>query len=487
MAQKYYVCTTIPYVNDKPHLGHAMLHLYADVIARYRRQLGDDVLLSCGTDEHGGKMAEAAAKAKMPPKQFVDQVSASFREGLKVLEISYDRFIRTTDPEHEKRAQIAWQNMTKDFYRKSYEGWYCTGCEEFKTEDYVKETKGVCPLHNRSYERLSEENYFFKLSKYAPAIAKAIETDEYKVIPLARKKEILNVIKSGLEDLSISRPTARVNWGIPVPGDPTQTMYVWFEALLNYITTLGYPDKADFKKYWPADVQVIGKDILRFHGAVWPGMLLSLGLPLPKKLFVHGFVTSGGKKMSKTLGNVIDPLQLAGEYGVEAFRYYVYRHIPTYTDGDFSMDRFVAAYNDELADQLGNGVSRIAAMISRYQQGLIGEIPGPKHDIAKYSEAMEACRFDRALEEAWEQVRGLNQYIDEEKPWQIAAPKKGDPDNEHLQEVLAYCASSLLEIAAMIKPFLPATAAAIEGVFSSGIVKPLAGPLFPKRQPDPAK
>jgi methionyl-tRNA synthetase len=483
---KYYVATTIPYVNDKPHLGHAMLHLYADVIARYRRQLGEDVMLSCGTDEHGGKMAEAAAKAKMQPKQFVDLISNSFREGLKELDISYDRFIRTTDPEHEKRAQLAWTNMAKDFYKKSYEGWYCVGCEEFKTEEYVKETKGVCPLHNRAYEKLQEENYFFKLSKYGPAIAKAVEADEYKVIPAARKKELLNVINSGLEDLSISRPSARISWGIPVPGDPTQTMYVWFEALLNYITTLGYPDNPDFKKYWPADVQVIGKDILRFHGAIWPAMLMSLGLPIPKRLFVHGFVTSGGKKMSKTLGNVIDPLQLVHQYGVDAFRYYIYRHIPTYTDGDFSMQRFEAAYNGELADELGNAVSRTAAMITKYQQGMIGEIPEPKHDIAAYSEAMENFRFDRAMDEVWEQVRGLNQYIDEEKPWLIASPKKGEPDSEHLREVLANCASSLLEISAMSKPFMPRTAAAIESVFASGIIKPLATTLFPKLQVDAA-
>lgn len=481
---KYYVATTIPYVNDKPHIGHAMLHLYADVIARYRRQLGDDVLLSCGTDEHGGKIAEAAANAKMQPKQFVDTVSTSFREGLKELDISYDRFIRTTDSEHEKRAQVAWKNMSKDFYKKAYEGWYCTGCEEFKTEEYVKETKGVCPLHNRAYERLEEENYFFKLSAYAPAIAKAVTADEYKVIPAARKKELLNVINSGLDDLSISRPTSRISWGIPVPGDPTQTMYVWFEALLNYITTLGYPDGPDFKKYWPADVQVIGKDILRFHGAIWPGMLLSLGLPLPKRLFVHGFVTSGGKKMSKTLGNVIDPLQLVSQYGVDAFRYFIYRHIPTYTDGDFSLERFEAAYNDELADELGNAVSRSAAMIVKYQQGMIGEIPEPKHDIAGYSEAMDNFRFDRALEEVWEQVRGLNQYIDEEKPWQVASAKEGEPDLAHLQEVLAYCASSLIEIAAMLRPFMPRTAAAVEGVFNTGIIKPLPSTLFPKLQAD---
>lgn len=482
---KFYVATAIPYVNDKPHLGHALLHLYGDVLARYHRQLGDEVLFSAGTDEHGGKIAEAAAAAKMEPRKFTDAVSAQFRDGLKKLEISNDRFIRTTDPEHEKRAQLAWQAMAKDFYKKAYEGWYCTGCEEFKTEAYVKETKGVCPLHNRPYERVKEENYFFALNKYAVAIQQAIEADAYRVIPKTRKNEILSVFKEGLEDISVSRPTARIAWGIPVPDDPSQTMYVWFEALLNYITTIGYPDQADFKKFWPADVQIIGKDILRFHAAVWPGMLMALGLPLPKTLFVHGFVTSGGKKMSKSLGNVVDPLELAATHGVDAFRYYFLRHIPSYSDGDFNMERFEAAYNDELADQLGNAVSRTAAMISQYQQGLIGEIPSPEHDVAAYTQALSDCRFDKALEEIWEQIRGLNQYIDEEKPWVLAKPKDGPVDEQHLREVLAYVVSSLLEIAALLMPFMPATATAIEEIFGSGVVKPF-GPLFPKHKNTPA-
>lgn len=477
---KFYIACAIPYVNDKPHLGHALLHLYGDVLARYHRQLGDEVLFSAGTDEHGGKVAEAAAAAKMEPKQFADAISAQFRDGLKKLAISNDRFIRTTDPDHEKRAQLAWQAMAKDFYKKVYEGWYCTGCEEFKTDAYVKETKGVCPLHNRPYERVKEENYFFGLSKYAQAIAQAIETGQFRVIPDSRKNEILSLIKEGLEDISVSRPSQRIAWGVAAPNDPSQTMYVWFEALLNYITVLGYPDQTDFKKFWPADMQVIGKDILRFHAAVWPGMLLSLGLPLPKALFVHGFVTSGGKKMSKSLGNVVDPLELVSQYGVDAFRYFILRHIPSYSDGDFKLERFKAAYNDELADQLGNAVSRTAAMITQYQQGLIGEVPAPEHDIAGYAKALDDCRFDKALEEVWEQVRGLNQYIDEAKPWQLAKPKSGAVDEEHLSEVLAYMTSSLLEIATLLTPFMPATAAAIQSVFGSGVIKPLAGPLFPK-------
>lgn len=475
---KYYIATAIPYVNDKPHLGHALLHLYADVLARYHRQIGDDVVYSAGTDEHGGKIAEAAAKAGIPTNDFVNQISVKFREGLAKLEISNDRFIRTTDEAHEQRAQLIWKALAKDIYKKAYMGMYCVGCEEFKTEAYVKETNGVCPLHNRPYDKVEEENYFFSLSKYTAKIKQAIESDEYRIIPKSRKNEILSVINEGLQDISISRPADKITWAIPVPGDPTQNMYVWVEALMNYITVLGYPEQADFKKYWPADMQVIGKDILRFHAAIWPGMLLSLGLSLPKALYVHGFVTSGGKKMSKTLGNVVDPLELVAKYGVDAFRYFFLRHIPSYNDGDFTMELFEAAYNSELADQLGNAISRSAAMIAKYQNGLIGDIPSPEHDIAAYSRAIDDCRFDRALDVIWEQVKGLNQYIDESKPWEIAKTK----DEVHMQEVLSNIVANLLEIAVLLVPFMPGTANKINDVFGSGILKPLPGPLFPKQE-----
>jgi methionyl-tRNA synthetase len=255
-------------------------------------------------------------------------------------------------------------------------------------------------------------------------------------------------------------------------------MYVWFEALMNYITVLGYPEHADFKTYWPADVQVIGKDILRFHAAIWPAMLLAMGLPLPKALYVHGFVMVDGKKMSKTLGNVVAPKDVVAKYGVDAFRYYFLRHIPSYEDGDFSWSKLEEAYNSELADQLGNAVSRTAAMITKYQKGMIGDIPEPKHDIAQYQQALADFRFDRALDEVWEQVRGLNQYIDETKPWEIA--KTGD--EAHMREVLAYMAANLLEIADLLAPFTPGSANKIREVFGTGMLKPLPGPLFPKHE-----
>lgn len=476
--KNFYVATAIPYVNGNPHLGHAILHLYADVIARYHRHIGDEVLFSAGTDEHGAKIAEAAEKAGKQPKEFTDEVSAVFRSGLKKLGITNDRFIRTTDLAHEQRCQIIWKHLEKDMYKKSYTAAYCVGCEEFKTETVVKETNGVCPLHNRPYDTLEEENYFFKLSSYADKIKQAIKTDAFMVTPKTRKHEILSVIDDGLQDISVSRPSEKISWGIPVPGDPTQTMYVWFEALLNYITVLGYPEHQDFKTFWPANVQVIGKDILRFHAAIWPGILLALGIALPKQLYVHGFVTSNGQKMSKTLGNVIDPLTVVEEYGLDAFRYFFLRYGPSADDSDFTWERFETAYNNELANELGNALSRVVAMINKYQEGIIGDVPEAGHDNGQYHAAIADCRFDIALSEVWEQVRGLNQYIDEQKPWKIA--KEGD--EEHLREVLAYASSCLIEIADLLLPFLPSTAAKIIDLLDEGIVKEAAATetLFPK-------
>ena len=476
---KFYITTSIAYVNNEPHIGFGMELVQADVLARYHRQLGDDVLFSTGTDEHGGKMAERAAELKLTPKQFTDKMSQYFRQVLPLLNISNDRFIRTTDPSHEQRAQLIWQNLSKFIYKGTYRGWYCTGHEEFFPEQVVKDNKGTCPDHNRPYEQLQEENYFFKLSSFRKQIAQAIESDNFRVIPKTRKNEILSLIKAGLADISISRPKDKIAWGITIPGDETQVIYVWFEALLNYITVLGYPEHADFKKFWPADIQVIGKDILRFHAAIWPGILLALGLPLPKMLYVHGHIVVEHKKMSKSLGNVVAPADIVKIYGADSFRYFFLRHIPSYNDGDFSWERLDAAYNAELADQLGNAVSRTAAMISQYQKGLIGDIPEPDHDIAAYQRAMADCRFDKALEEVWEQVKGLNQYIDETKPWEIA--KTGD--EAHMREVLAYMAASLLEIAELLVPFMPQTADKIKQVFGSGLLKPLSAPLFPKHEP----
>jgi methionyl-tRNA synthetase len=337
------------------------------------------------------------------------------------------------------------------------------------------------PDHPQAYQKLEEDNYFFKLSEYTVQIKSAIEGGQFQIVPETRRNEILALLGEGLDDISISRPKEKLDWGVPVPGDAHQVMYVWFEALMNYITVLGYPEHADFKAFWPAQVQVIGKDIIRFHAAIWPAMLLSLGLELPKQLYVHGFITLNGEKMSKSTGNVVAPREIIGKYGTDAFRYYFLRHIPSYGDGDFTWEAFESAYNNELANELGNAVQRTAVMIQKYQKGVIGTIPSAEHDSATVWEALGQCRFDRALDAIWDQVRGLNQYIDEEKPWEIA--KTGDAD--HLREVLAYQAGCLLEIAELIAPFLPDSAAKIETIFASGMVKPLDGTLFPKHDTAP--
>lgn len=472
----YFVTTSIPYVNGEPHLGHAMEFVMADVLARTARARGETVIFSTGTDEHGGKIAEKAAELKLKPQELSDQMSQKFRELIDELNVKPDRFIRTTDKGHEQRSQLVWKALEKDIYKNKYVGWYCTGDEEFFTETVVKENNGVCPDHNRPYEKIEEENYFFRLSNYAEEIRKRIKDNSFEVIPQSRRNEILSLLDSGLDDISISRPKDKIDWGIPVPGDASQVMYVWFEAVLNYITVLGYPEHADFKAFWPANVQVIGKGILRFHAAIFPGILLALGQPLAKQLYVHGYITIDGKKMSKSLGNVVGPHEIIAKYGTDAFRYYFLRHIPSYDDGDFNWVSFENAYNNELANELGNAVQRTLAMIQRYQNGIIGDIPEGGHDTGAYREAIAQCKFDRALDHVWEQVRGLNQYIDTEKPWEIA--KENDAD--HLREVLANQVSDLLEIADLLEPFMPSTAEKIQKTFVEGIIHPMDGTLFPK-------
>ncbi len=475
-AKNYYITTSIPYINGDPHIGHTYELLVGDVLARAARAQGMNVILSTGTDEHGGKIQEKADELGKPIHQYVDEMSNRWRELGPLVNMSNDRFIRTTDPGHEQRAALIWKSLVKDIYKDKYTGWYCTGDEAFFSEAVVKANGGTCPNHNRPYEKIEEENYFFKLSKYAVAIEEKIRSGEFLIIPATKRNEILSVFAQGMDDISISRPKDKISWGIPVPGDKTQVMYVWFEAVMNYITVLGYPEHADFKNFWPADVQVVGKDIIRFHAAIWPGILLALGLPLARKLYVHGFINFGGHKISKSLGNVVHPREVVDKYGVDALRYYLLRHTPSYSDGDFTWEKFMAAYNNELANELGNAVSRTVAMINKYQQGLIGDIPAAEHDASAYWRALEDCRFDQALDQVWEQIRGLNQYIEEEKPWSMA----GEADSGHLRDVLAYMVGCLLEIAELLQPFLPDTAKRIVAIFESGIIKPIEGTLFPK-------
>jgi methionyl-tRNA synthetase len=480
MANNYYVTTSIPYINGPPHMGHTLEFIIADSLARYARKQGKEVIFSTGTDEHGGKIAEKAKEKGMTPKAFADQMSKDFEELTSMLNISNNRFIRTTDPSHEKVAQEVWRRLEKDIYKSKYIGWYCTGDEAFFSDQEVKANGGICPNHNRPYEKVEEENYFFALSRYGQQVAEVIKKEEFKILPLTKRNEILSLIESGLEDISISRPKSKISWGIPVPGDSSHVMYVWFEALINYISVLGYPDQADFKDFWPANAQIIGKDIIRFHAAIWPAMLLSLGLDLPELLYVHGFVNIEGQKMSKSLGNSISPEDIVANYGADPLRYYLLRHIPSYSDGDFSIKTFTDAYNNELANELGNVLSRTVAMIVQYLDGQIGELKSAQHDVSAYELAISECRFDRALDSVFELIRGLNQYIDEEKPWQVA---KTD-DEDHLKEILSYQVSSILQIAELLEPFMPATADKIAAVFSGPKVQKMTETLFPKKEDD---
>ncbi len=483
MSKQYlYVTTAIPYVNGAPHIGHAMDYMLADIWARYQRQQGKQVRFQVGTDEHGNKIAAKAAEQGVEPKAYADTMYATFENFIKKLGVEYTDFIRTTDIHHEAAVQYIWQRLQPYIYKGSYEGWYCVGCESFVTDKEATDNNGVCPDHNQPYQRLSEENYYFKLSEFGPKIKEAIERRRFDIVPTFRKNEILALLDSGLTDVSISRPRKNLSWGIPVPGDPEQVMYVWIDALSNYITVLGYPDKSEWEAYWPADIQVIGKDIMRFHAAIWPAMLMALELPLPKCLLVHGFVNVGGAKMSKTVGNVIDPVQIIDEYGVDAFRYFFSRHIPTLEDGDFTWEKFESAYNGELANDLGNLVSRVAKMVLNYQAGVVGDELQAEHDTGPYRDAMDSLQFNKALDELWVTVRSLNQYLENVKPWEIAKNLGKDQDaEEHIGEILAHSVGTLNQIAYMIMPFLPSTAATILATFKDGVVREQPAIMFPKK------
>jgi methionyl-tRNA synthetase len=475
MSTKFYVTTSIPYASGAPHIGNAIDWLYADTIARYHKQKGEQVIYSAGADEHGTKIVEKAEAANLPPQEFIETVIPAIKAAHKVINSDYTHFARTNSDQHIKAAQLLWQNMGDDIYKGTYSGWYCVGCEEYKTETEVHANNSVCPLHDRAYEKLEEENYFFKLSKYQKELENLIETNEFRVVPESRKNEILSTIKSGLDDISISRPKSTLEWGIPVPNDETQVMYVWFEALMNYITLLGYPDGEEFKDFWPTNVQIVGKDNLRFHAAIYPAMLLSAQLPMLKTLFVHGHISVGGKKMSKTIGNVVTTEEIVEKYGADAFRYYFMRHVPSYYDGDFTWERLDAIYHGELANELGNAVQRVASMVERYLGGSV-EITVSDHIDSQLDAFIENCQFDKALEYVWAKVRDLNQYIEQTKPWQLAKAENTD----ELRVVLQKSAADIVRIGQLIAPFLPNAAAAINTIFASGTINNQAGILFPR-------
>lgn len=481
-----YVTTAIPYANAKPHIGNAMDYLLADIWSRYKQQLGYTVRFQAGTDEHGNKIAAKAQEVSMEPQAYVEEMHVNFKRLLQAVGAGTTDFVRTTDVHHKAAVQYIWQKLQPYLYKGVYEGWYCQGCESFVTDKEAADNNGVCPDHNQPYQRLSEENYYFKLSAFTDKIRDAFEHRRIRIVPEFRQKELLKLLDSGLQDISFTRPVKSLSWGVPVPDDPSHVMYVWMDALSNYLTVLGYPDNPDWQNYWPADVQVIGKDILRFHAAIWPAMLIALDLPLPKVLLVHGFVTVSGAKMSKTVGNVIDPFEIIEEYGQDAFRYFFSRHIPTWEDGDFTWEKFEAAYNGELANDLGNLVSRVAKMVQTYQSGVVGDVSSTEHDVQAFIDDMEALNFASALDEAWLSVRSLNQYLEDVKPWMIA--KTRDTDQEaalHLEEVLLHSVGSLLQIADLIYPFMPQTAQAIRDTFKDGVVGAAIPILFPKKELHP--
>ena len=489
MSKKLYITTAIPYANAKPHIGNALDYLLADIWARYQRQRGHEVRFQVGTDEHGNKIAAKAQAAGLDPKTYVDGTHSNFRVLMNQVGAEYTDFIRTTDEQHIQAVQYIWQQLAPYIYKGTYEGWYSVGEEAFVSDKVAAANNGISPDHGVPYERLSEENYYFRLTEFVPRITQAIESGELTIVPASRKKEILNLLQSGVDDLSISRPRKNLSWGIPVPGDDSQVMYVWIDALSNYITVLGYPHNPTWRDFWPADVQVVGKDILRFHAIIWPAMLLALGLPLPKKLLVHGHIAADGKKMSKSVGNVVDPVEVIEQYGVDAFRYYFSRHIPTLDDGDFTWQRFETAYNTELANDLGNLVQRVARMLTNYQAGVIGEVRRGEHDVQLYRDAMEGLRFNEAIDQVWAKVRSINHYLERVKPWEIAKRRQEDPEAaEHLADVLTTCVGGILQVADLLWPFMPQSAYSIHTMFSSGVVVDQGGPLFPRRYihtPDP--
>lgn len=365
--KKFYITTSIPYVNAAPHIGFALEAIQADVLARYHRDKGEDSLFLTGVDEHGAKIVRAAEAAGKIPRDFVDEISEKFLALKTTLNLSVNDFIRTSDKKrHWPGAQKLWLKLNEagKLYKKNYIGLYCIGHEAFITEKDLID--GKCRDHQKDPEVIEEENWFFKISDYTEEIKSKIESGELQIVPENRKNEILSLAKERFEDVSFSRPRKDLNWGVPVPNDPEHTMYVWCDALSNYISAIGYADdEKKFKKWWPADVHIIGKDILRFHAAIWPGMLLAAGLPLPKTIFVHGFITVDGEKMSKTLGNVVDPFEIVKKYSTDALRYYLLREILSYEDGDFTYKKFEDRYNADLAKGLGNLVARVLTLAQK--------------------------------------------------------------------------------------------------------------------------
>jgi methionyl-tRNA synthetase len=480
---KLYLTTTIPYVNASPHIGHALEFVQADVIARARRAAGDEVYFLSGADENAMKNVRAAEQAGVPVEAFVAKNSQAFKDLLAALGVTNDQFIRTTEERHKRGAQALWSaTKPEDIYKKTYEGLYCTGCELFYRPEELNE-QGECIEHpGRKPEVVQEENYFFRLSAYAERLEQLITSGELAIVPESRKNEVLAFIRRGLEDFSISRPVARSKgWGVPVPGDEGQTMYVWYDALANYITALGYPETTDlYQKFWtenPVRMHILGKGVSRFHAVYWPAMLLGAGLPLPTREFVHGYVTVNGQKVSKTLGNVVDPMGVIAKYGVDAVRYYLLREISPYEDGDWSDERFAERYTADLANGLGNLTARLAALgekcgpMALKELGARATMPRP----AQYDTLLSQYRFKEVLDAIWAELAGMDKYINDQKLWQQEA--------QILKHGVAACAMNLLYQATLLEPFLPNAVQRIREQFvvsGDTLTVTKGAPIFPR-------
>lgn len=450
---KWYITNSIPYLNAAPHIGHVLEFIQADTVARFHRHKGDDVFYLSGTDEHGIKISRAAQAAGVPTETFVNQLSEQFQALKPILNLSYDAFVRTTDQQrHWPVVQEIWERISAvgDVYKKTYTGLYCVGHEAFVTEKDL--VQGECPIHKKKPEEVSEENWFFRLSKYQKQLEQIIAEDTLKIIPETRKNEILSFIREGLEDVSVSRPRKDLEWGIPFPGDTTQTLYVWAEALISYIS--GYGGVKAWEAH-SADTHVIGKDILRFHATIWPAMLLSAKLPLPKQIFVHGFVTVNGEKISKSLGNTVDPFELVKKYGTDAVRYYLLREIPSGEDGDFSEEKFKERYNGDLANGLGNFAARVITLAEPETDLELSEDVVFNSYALQIEKSFNEYRFDIALNLVWGLIHAGDGWLREE-PWrhEVGAPER--------RKTLSLCVSALYYIGQYLKFFLPETAEKIQ-------------------------
>ncbi len=469
----FYITTAIPYVNGKPHIGHTLEFVQTDVIARFHRLLGEDVVLLTGSDENSLKNVRAAEKEGISTKELLDKYTQVWKEFGSTLDIKVDVFQRSFNPEtHFPGVQRLWElcDQAGDMYRKSYQGLYCVGCEQFYKESELKD--GLCPQHLVPPEVVNEENYFFRLSKYQAEIKKLIESDTLQVIPQKIKREVLTFIDAGLEDFSVSRSVKRARGvGVPVPNDPDQVMYVWFDALAVYMTGIGYGwNEANWEKYWPANVHVIGKDIVRFHAIYWIGMLLSAKLPLPKTIFVHGHIASGGQKMSKSIGNVIDPYEVIARYGTDFTRFYLLFEIPTLDDGDFTYSRADELYTSEFSNGVGNLVSRVAALCAKSE----GDFPSVNTKATLSPELVKVFEtFDlrEALRLVWKRVWDLNKKLSDDEPW------KKDPTE--LGEYLVPKVNEIRQLAIDLEPFVPSLSAKLKTHFGAEHIGKLV-PLFPK-------